>query len=188
MEGRMECHEDYYTHVERRKDPLSIDAALGKKVLKGDSDKKNMANAHAQPSLHEIHSILSFQAARLVPVHGHTLRASAQLPVCGWADRPASSHAACCTAFLEGQQLFGSECFVVDLASCFDEILKVRPGEEVPEIDKFTVVLILDIDDAPFVLATTDLLAVNNDGLLATNNCKWDDILDGAVCSPLLIV
>lgn len=175
-------------HVERRKDPLSIDAALGKKVLKGDSDKKNMANAHAQPSLHEIQSILSIEVLHLVPVHGHALRTSAQFPVCGWADRPASSHAACCTAFLECQQLFGSECLVVDLAGGFDEILQVCSGEEIPEIDKFAVILILDIDDAPLVLATTNLLAINNDSLLASHHCKRDDVLDSAVCSPLLII
>lgn len=44
---RLECYENYYTHVERRKDPLSIDAALGKKGLEVEGDKKNMANAHA---------------------------------------------------------------------------------------------------------------------------------------------
>lgn len=76
----------------------------------------------------------------------------------------------------------------MDLAGCFDEILQVRPGQEVPEIDKFTVVLILDIDDTPFVLSTTDLLAINNDGLFATNNSEGDDVLNSAVCSPLLVI
>lgn len=64
----------------------------------------------------------------------------------------------------------------------------MRSGEEISEIDKFAVILILNIDDTPFVLAATNLLAINNDGLLASHNCKWDDVLDSAVCSPLLVI
>ena len=51
----------------------------------------------------------------------------------------------------------------MDLGCGFDKILKMCSGEEVSEVDEFTVVLILDVDDAPSVLATTDLLASNND-------------------------
>lgn len=184
----MESYENYYTHIERRKDPLSIDAALGKKVLKGDGRKKNMANAYAHPSLHEIHSILCLDLLHLVTIHGHALRTSAQLSVRGWADRPASSHTACCTAFLEGQQLLGSERLVMNLAGGFNQILQVSSGEEIPEIDKFAVILIFDIDDTPFVLTATDLLAINNDSLLAANDCERDDVLNSAVCSSLFIV
>jgi hypothetical protein len=51
----------------------------------------------------------------------------------------------------------------VDLGRCFDQILEVCAGEEVSEIHKFAVILILDVDHSPSVLAATDLLASNND-------------------------
>ena len=60
--------------------------------------------------------------------------------------------------------------------------------EEVAEIDKFAMVLIFDVDDAPFVLSATDLLAINNDRLLTADNRKWDDVLDGGIRGTLLVV
>lgn len=54
----------------------------------------------------------------------------------------------------------------MDLGCGLDEVLKVGAGEEVSEVNKFTVVLVLDVDDTPSVLAPTDLLASNNDRLL----------------------
>lgn len=50
--------------------------------------------------------------------------------------------------------------------------------EEVAEIDKFAVILILDIDHAPSVLATTDLFTVDDDVLFASNDGERDNILD----------
>ena len=85
------------------------------------------------------------------------------------------------TALLEGQQLLGTEGLVVDLAGCLDQILKVGSGEEVAEVDKFTVVLVLDVDDAPAVLAAANLLAVDNDCLLATDNRERNDVLESGV-------
>jgi hypothetical protein len=35
-------------------------------------------------------------------------------------------------------------------------------GEEVSEVDEFAVILILNIDNSPSVLASTDLLASND--------------------------
>lgn len=51
------------------------------------------------------------------------------------------SHSA---ALLERQQLFRSEALVVDLRCGFDHVLKMGTGEEVTEVDEFTVGLILD--------------------------------------------
>lgn len=65
----------------------------------------------------------------------------------------------------------------MDLGGGLDEILKVGAGKEVAEINELAVVLILDVDYTPAVLATTDLLASDNDGLLRTNNSERDDIL-----------
>lgn len=51
----------------------------------------------------------------------------------------------------------------MDLRGGFDQILKVGSGEEVSKVDELAVVLILDVDNSPSVLAATDLLATNND-------------------------
>lgn len=80
-------------------------------------------------------------------------------------------------ALLQGQQLLGTESLVVDLRSRFDQILEMGTGEEVSEVDEFAVVLILDVDNSPSVLAPTDLLASNNDRLLRSNDGEWDDVL-----------
>lgn len=66
-------------------------------------------------------------------------------------------------ALLERKQLLSTEGLVVDLRCCFDQILEMGTGEEISEIDKFAVVLIFNVDHAPSVLASTDLLASNND-------------------------
>ena len=68
-----------------------------------------------------------------------------------------------CAALLECQQLLGAEGLVMDLRCGFDQVLKMGSGKEVSEVDEFTVVLILNVDDSPSVLAPTDLLASNND-------------------------
>ena len=66
----------------------------------------------------------------------------------------------------------------MDLRCRFDQILKMGTGEEVSEVDEFAVVLILNVDDSPSVLASTHLLASNNDRLLRSNNSKGDDVLN----------
>lgn len=107
----------------------------------------------------------------LVSVHGCTLRVAAQLPVRGGADGSvATAVATGSAAFLQGKQLLGTEGLVVDLAGSLDQILKVGTGQEVAQVDEFTVVLVLDVDDTPAVLAATNLLAVDNNGLLTADN------------------
>lgn len=81
------------------------------------------------------------------------------------------------TALLQGQKLLGTESLVVDLRRRLDQVLQVSAGEEVAKVHKFAVVLILDIDDTPAVLATTNLLARDDDGLLRADNSEWNDVL-----------
>ena len=69
----------------------------------------------------------------------------------------------CCAALLECQKLLGAECLVVDLGRRLDQVLEMGTGEEVPKVDEFAVVLILNVDNSPSVLATTHLLASNDD-------------------------
>src|SRR4051812_36550508 len=86
-------------------------------------------------------------AHALVAVHRHPLRVSAQLTISSRTDWPAASMSTSCAALLECQQLLGTERLVVDLGRGLDQVLKVGAGEEVPEVDEFAVVLILDVDD-----------------------------------------
>jgi hypothetical protein len=65
----------------------------------------------------------------------------------------------------------------VDLGRRLDEVLEVRAEEEVPEVDEFAVVFVLDVDDAPPVLAAPDLLAIDNDGLLGADDGEGDQVL-----------
>ena len=92
------------------------------------------------------------------------------------------------TALLEGEQLLGSEGFVVNLAGGFDQVLQVGLGQEVAEVDELAVVLVFDVDDAPLVLSTADGAAVDVDGLVAANDGKGNEILDLLVDGGLLVI
>ena len=65
----------------------------------------------------------------------------------------------------------------MDLAGGFDQVLQMGTGQEVPQVDKFAVILVLDIDNTPTVLSAADLLTVDNNVLLATDNGKRNDVL-----------
>lgn len=58
-----------------------------------------------------------------------------------------------------------------------NEILQMSAQEEVTQVDELAVVLILDVDDTPSVLATTDLLAIDNDVLLGSYNSEGNKAL-----------
>ena len=111
----------------------------------------------------------------LVAVHGHPLRAAAQLAIRRRADGPAA--VTLCAALLQGKELLGAERLVVDLRSRLDEVLEVRAEEEVAEIDEFAVVLVLNVNDAPPVLTAADLLAIDDDGLLGTDDGEGNQAL-----------
>lgn len=112
---------------------------------------------------------------QLVAVHRHPLRASAHLAIGGRAD--GSAAVALCAALLEGQKLLGAERLVVDLRRRLDQVLEVGAEKKVSEVDELAVGLVLDIDNSPPVLAAANLLAIDNDGLLGTNDGKGDQIL-----------
>lgn len=65
------------------------------------------------------------------------------------------------------------------LGGGLNEVLEVGAEQEVTKVDEFAVLLVLDVDDAPAVLAATDLLAVDNDVLLRSNNGEGDQALFG---------
>lgn len=80
-------------------------------------------------------------------------------------------------ALLEREKLLGAEGLVVDLRSRLDEILKVGSQEKVAQVDEFAVVLVLNVNDTPAVLAAANLLSVDNDGLFRADNSKRDHAL-----------
>jgi len=69
----------------------------------------------------------------------------------------------------------------VDLGCGFDKVLEVSASEEVPQVNEFTMRLVLDVDDTPAVLAATDSLAVDEDIPLRANNSEGNDVPDGLV-------
>jgi hypothetical protein len=80
-------------------------------------------------------------------------------------------------ALLQSQKLFGTESLIVDLAGGLNQVLQVGAGQEVAQVDKLAVVLILHVDNTPAVLAAANLLAVDDDSLLTTDNGEGNDIL-----------
>lgn len=106
----------------------------------------------------------------LVAVHGHSLRVAAQLAVGRRADGPAAGATTVCAALLQGEKLLGTESLVVGLRGGLNEILEMGAEEEVAQVDEFAVSLVLDVNDAPAVLATANLLAVDNDRLLRADD------------------
>jgi hypothetical protein len=54
---------------------------------------------------------------------------------------------------------------------------KGLPREEVSQMHELAVTLVLDIDNAPTVLATTDRLAVNNHVAFGTNDSERNNVL-----------
>ena len=52
-----------------------------------------------------------------------------------------------------------------------------EPGEEVAEVDELAVPLVLDVDDAPAVLAATDGLAVDDHRALRADDREGDHVL-----------
>lgn len=114
----------------------------------------------------------------LVAVHGGPLGVAAQLAVRRGADGPAATRVATGgAALLQSQQLFGTEGLVVDLAGSLNQVLQVSAGQEIAQVDELAVVLVLDVDNTPAVLAAANLLAVDNNGLLTADNREGDNIL-----------
>lgn len=104
------------------------------------------------------------------------MRAARKLTVSSGADWPRASGAVG-RVLLEGEKLLSAEGLVVDLRCGLDEILEMGAEKEVAEVDEFAMVLVLDVDDAPAVLATPNLLAVDDDGLLRSNDGEGDEAL-----------
>lgn len=65
----------------------------------------------------------------------------------------------------------------MNLGCGLDEVLEVCSQKEVTQVNELAVALVLDVDNAPPVLATADLLTVNNDRLLGSDDGEGDQVL-----------
>lgn len=65
----------------------------------------------------------------------------------------------------------------MDLAGSLDQVLQMGAGQEVSQVNEFAVVLIFNVNDAPTVLAAANLLTVDDNVLLATDNSERNDVL-----------
>lgn len=120
-------------------------------------------------------------------MHVHPLTIPAQLPLRRWTDRPTAA-ALLCASFLERKQLLPTIALIVDLRRCLDEVLQMGAREEVAQIDEFAVVLILDVDDTPAVLAASYLAAVDDHGLFGADDGEGNDVLYVLSASLVLLV
>lgn len=118
------------------------------------------------------------ERGKLVAVHSRPLGVAAELTVSRGTDGSAAARVATGgAALLQSQKLLGTEGLVVDLAGGLNQVLQVGAGQEVAQVDELAVVLVLDVDDTPAVLAAANLLAVDNDGLLTADNGEGDNVL-----------
>lgn len=102
-------------------------------------------NAHPSPPKK---GILSYTCrvtkSTLVSVHRHPLlRTPAEFPLGRGRDGPAATGAGS-AGLLEGKQLLRTECLVVDLRSCLDEVLQMGTREEISQVHELAVALVLD--------------------------------------------
>ena len=91
-------------------------------------------------------------------------------------------------ALLQSEQLLSTEGLVVNLAGSFDQVLKVGASQEVTQVDEFAVALILDVNHTPTVLTSANLLAIDDNGLLTSDNGEGNDFLHtrGQLPCPVL--
>lgn len=76
----------------------------------------------------------------------------------------------------------------MDLGGGLDKILEMGPRQEVPQQDELAVVFILDVDDAPAVLSTSNGASAHDDGVLGPYHGEGNEIFDTAVDRALLFV
>ena len=93
-----------------------------------------------------------------------------------------------CGVLLQCVELLSTEAFIVDVTCCFDQILKMSSGEEVAQSNEITMSFVLDIDDTPSVLTTSNNLALDIDILFRSNNSEWDEGLDLTVVVDFFVI
>lgn len=69
------------------------------------------------------------------------------------------------------EKLLCSPILIENIISILAQFLHVRPNKHLAELDKVTVILVVNLDDTPWVSTTTDVTAIGSlDKLIRTNN------------------
>ena len=76
----------------------------------------------------------------------------------------------------------------MNLARRLNQVLEMRPGQEIAEVHEFAVVLVLDIDHTPSVLSSSYLSTFDDDVSLRSDDGERNPILDLSVESALLLI
>jgi len=76
----------------------------------------------------------------------------------------------------------------MDLRSSFNQVLQVCSGQEVAEVNEFTVLLVFNINNPPPILSPTNALPVNHNRAFGANYCERDHRPDLGVDLNLLII
>jgi len=76
----------------------------------------------------------------------------------------------------------------MDLRRGFDEVLQVCPGQEIAQVDKFAMLLVLNIDDPPPILSPANALPINDDRAFRADDCEGNHRPDLGVDLNLLII
>ena len=93
------------------------------------------------------------------------------------------SYRCCCrwcwllSRFFNGQQLFSTESFIMNLCCGFNQVLQMSSRQKVAQMNKLAMILILHVDHTPSCLSSTYCLAIHNHVTLRANNCERDQIL-----------
>lgn len=87
------------------------------------------------------------------------------------------------------QQLVGAVVLVENVVGVLLELLHVRADKHLPQLDEVTVLLVIDLNDTPWVATATDLTAISVGDLVSrTNNSKGNLGQDLVVLGNRLLV
>ena len=76
----------------------------------------------------------------------------------------------------------------MNLTRRLDQILQMGARQKIPQADELAVVLVLDVDHAPAVLAPAHRAAVDDDGFLGADDGEGDQVFDGLGELALFVV
>lgn len=79
--------------------------------------------------------------------------------------------------FLQRNKLLRTERLIVNLGSRLNQVLQVRPSQEVAQVHKLAVIRVLDVDNTPAVFATTDRPTFNDHVVLGADDSKGYNVL-----------
>lgn len=82
---------------------------------------------------------------------------------------------------LQRHKLLRPKSLIVTLTRRLNQILQVRPRQEIPQRDKLAMIFILHVDNAPTVLPTADLATIDDNRVLRADDGERDEVFDVGV-------